>query len=282
MSQRLTAKGSTSAHDRRVAQAQSELSRHLLQAQEEERKRISRELHDETGQGLMVLRLYLGMLAGDSHSPQLKLKVEEAMTMLDRTIGDLRRIIARLSPRTLEELGLLAAIRKEVRELAKHTGMKAQIDLPESLGEVDREIEIAIYRSVQESLHNIAKHSQAKNFSLRVERQDGGLCLLVDDDGIGFSGKGNPRRQSFGLLGMRERIAALGGTVRVRSRSGRGTRLRIMLPVTQGPGARKHVASVHAEAERCRARGHVEIKHSSRSQPALRSVKPHTQYANVH
>jgi len=227
-------------------------------------------LHDETGQGLMVLRLYLGMLAGDSHSPQLKLKVEEAMTMLDRTIGDLRRIIARLSPRTLEELGLLAAIRKEVRELAKHTGMKAQIDLPESLGEVDREIEIAIYRSVQESLHNIAKHSQAKNFSLRVERQDGGLCLLVDDDGIGFSGKGNPRRQSFGLLGMRERIAALGGTVR------------IMLPVTQTASLRKHVSSVHSEPERRRAHGHVEIKHGGRPQPALRSVKPHTQYANVH
>jgi len=131
--------------------------------------------------------------------------------------------------------------------------MKAQIDLPESLGEVDREIEIAIYRSVQESLHNIAKHSQAKNFSLRVERQDGGLCLLVDDDGIGFSGKGNPRRQSFGLLGMRERIAALGGTVRVRSRSGRGTRLRIMLPVTQTASLRKHVSSVHSEPERRRA-----------------------------
>ncbi|PYX17732.1 MAG: hypothetical protein DMG84_02575 [Acidobacteria bacterium] len=146
VSRRLPAKGPTSAHDRRLAQAQSELSRHLLQAQEEERKRISRELHDETGQGLMVLRLYLGMLAGDSHSPQLKLKVEEAMTMLDRTIGDLRRIIARLSPRTLEELGLLAAIRKEVRELAKHTGMKAQIDLPEALGEEDHEIEIEVYR----------------------------------------------------------------------------------------------------------------------------------------
>ncbi len=173
MSQRLPAKGSASVHDRNGAGAQSDLSRHLLQAQEEERKRISRELHDETGQGLMVLRLYLGMLAGDSDSPQLKLKVEEAMTMLDRTIGDLRRIIARLSPRTLEELGLLAAIRKEVRELAKNTGMKAQINLPDTLGEVDREIEIAIYRSVQESLHNIAKHSQAKNFSLEVENQHG-------------------------------------------------------------------------------------------------------------
>jgi len=282
VSQRLPAKGSASVHDRNGAGAQSELSRHLLQAQEEERKRISRELHDETGQGLMVLRLYLGMLAGDSDSPQLKLKVEEAMTMLDRTIGDLRRIIARLSPRTLEELGLLAAIRKEVRELAKNTGMKAQINLPDTLGEVDREIEIAIYRSVQESLHNIAKHSQAKNFSLEVENQHGALCLLVDDDGIGFSGKGNPRRQSFGLLGMRERIAALGGTVRVRSRSGRGTRLRVMLPVAQAAGARKHVSNVRSQPERRRAHEHVELKHGSRPQPAIRTVKPHTQYANVH
>ena len=81
---------------------------------------------------------------------------------------------------------------------------------------------------------------------------------------------------------MRERIAALGGTVRVRSRSGRGTRLRIMLPVTQAAGTRKHVASVHAEPARRRAHGHVEIKHGGRPQTALRSVKPHTQYANVH
>jgi signal transduction histidine kinase len=131
-------------------------------------------------------------------------------------------------------------------------------------------------------LHNIAKHSQAKNFSLRVENQHGALCLLVDDDGIGFTGKGNPRRQSFGLLGMRERIAALGGTVRVRSRSGRGTRLRIMLPVTQAAGTRKHVSSVRSEPERRRAHVPVEIKHGGRPQPAIRTVKPHTQYANVH
>src|SRR5437879_6708581 len=153
------------------------------------------------------------------------------MTMLDRTIGDLRRIIARLSPRTLEELGLLAAIRKEVRELAKNTGMKAQINLPDTLGEVDREIEIAIYRSVQESLHNIAKHSQAKNFSLEVENQHGALCLLVDDDGIGVSGKGSTRRESFGLLGMRERIARLGCTVRVGSRSGGDSGWRVGLRI---------------------------------------------------
>src|SRR5437763_13124277 len=125
-----------------------ELSRHLVQAQEEERKRISRELHDEAGQGLMVLRLYLGTLVSESPNPELRMKIEEAMSMLDLTSGDLRRIIARLSPRMLEELGLMAAIRKEARELSKSTGMRPRLILP-GFGELDHEIEIALYRSVQ-------------------------------------------------------------------------------------------------------------------------------------
>ncbi len=133
-----------------------ELSRHLVQAQEEERKRISRELHDEAGQGLMVLRLYLGTLVSESPNPELRMKIEEAMSMLDLTIGDLRRIIARLSPRMLEELGLMAAIRKEARELSKSTGMRPRLILPMGFGELDHEIEIALYRSVQEALHNVA------------------------------------------------------------------------------------------------------------------------------
>ncbi|HEV2714548.1 MAG TPA: sensor histidine kinase [Terriglobales bacterium] len=208
-----------------------ELSRHLVQAQEEERKRISRELHDEAGQGLMVLRLYLGTLVCESPSPELRSKIEEAMGMLDRTIGDLRRIIARLSPRTLEELGLIAAIRKEARELSKNTGMRPRLVLPMEFGELDHEVEVALYRSVQEALHNVAKHSQAKNFAIRFDVEDGAAVLRVEDDGVGFSGKGTSRSRSFGLFGMRERIAALGGTVRIRSRKGTGTRITVMLPL---------------------------------------------------
>jgi signal transduction histidine kinase len=208
-----------------------ELSRHLVQAQEEERKRISRELHDEAGQGLMVLRLYLGTLVSESPNPELRAKIEEAMSMLDRTIGDLRRIIARLSPRMLEELGLMAAIRKEARELSKNTGMRPRLILPVGFGELDHEIEIALYRSVQEALHNVAKHSQAKNFTIRFEIENGSAVLRIEDDGVGFSGRGTSRSRSFGLLGMRERIAALGGTVRIRSRKGTGTRITVMLPL---------------------------------------------------
>jgi signal transduction histidine kinase len=209
----------------------SELSRHLLRAQEEERKRISRELHDAAGQGLMVLRLFLGTVAGENARPDLRERIQEAIGMVDRTIGDLRRLIARLSPRTLEEMGLVAAIRKEGRELSKSTGMQARLDLPSNLRELDDDIELAVYRAVQEALNNIAKHSQAKRFSIELEATPEQVRLRVEDDGVGFSG--NSRSRSFGLFGMRERIAVLGGTVRVRTRHGKGTQILVTVPLAR-------------------------------------------------
>ena len=206
-----------------------ELSRHLVQAQEEERKRISRELHDGTGQGLMVLRLYLGMLGAGSHDSESQLKVQEALGLLDSTVEDLRRIIGRLSPRTLEEAGVLAAIRKEAREVSRNSGIESTLDLPESADDLDPEAELAIYRCVQEALHNIAKHSQAQSFSVRLRTENGECRLLIEDDGVGFSTRRSPRG-SFGLWGMRERIAALGGTMRIRSGNGKGTHVSVTLP----------------------------------------------------
>ncbi len=209
----------------------SGLSRQLLRAQEQERKRISRELHDGTGQGLMVLRLYLGMLASESQSSESQFKIQEALKLLDHTVEDLRRIIGRLSPLTLEELGLLAAIRKEARGVSKNSGIKAQLDFPTDLGRLDHEIEVALYRSLQEALHNVAKHSRAQRFIVRVQRSAEFVCLSVEDDGVGFAVKLSSRSQSFGLSGMRDRIAALGGKLQIRSREGKGTRLRIILPI---------------------------------------------------
>jgi signal transduction histidine kinase len=208
----------------------SESSRHLLRAQEEERKRISRELHDEAGQGLMALRLYLAMLASSSENPENLLKVQEALGLLDHTIEGLRRVIARLSPRTLDELGLLAAVRKEARRMSKATGMRAELDLPETLPGLDHDTEVAIYRSVQEALHNVAKHSQARTFKVRIEASGGRVQLLVEDDGVGLARQRASRGQGFGVAGMRDRIAALGGTVRIRSGREAGTRVTVVVP----------------------------------------------------
>jgi two-component system, NarL family, sensor histidine kinase UhpB len=220
-------------------ETQSGLSRHLLRAQEEERKRISRELHDETGQALMLLRLQLGMLSPEVEIPDWQSKIQQAVELLDRTIGGLRRIIGRLSPRVLEDLGLLAAIRREARELSKSTGMKVKLHLAGNLGALSEETEVAAYRCVQEALHNVSKHSHARNVNIELGERDQKLRLMIQDDGVGISSKSQAHSRGFGLSGMRERLAVLGGTVRIGSAKKRGTRLRIVLPVGEGKGVRR-------------------------------------------
>ncbi|OLE11932.1 MAG: hypothetical protein AUG89_08805 [Acidobacteria bacterium 13_1_20CM_4_56_7] len=206
-----------------------EVSRHLLKGEEEERRRISRELHDETGQALMVLRFQLEMLASEAKNAEQQARVEESLEVLDRTIEGLRRIIARLSPRVLEELGLLAAIRRQAQLLANQTGMKARLDLPAEIAPMNHDIEVAVYRSTQEALHNISKHSQARNFTVRLYVAGGKVQLEIEDDGAGISTKSD-HEDGFGLTGMRERVVALCGTMTIHSRRGRGTQLRIVLP----------------------------------------------------
>jgi len=210
----------------------TELSRQLLKAQEEERRRISRELHDETGQALMVLRFQLELLLGDASGKETEVKIREALDVLDRSIEGLRRTIARLSPRVLEEFGLLTAIRRQAQLLAKHTEMKALLDLPNNWTAADHDIEVALYRSVQEALHNVAKHSRASNFAVRLEVTPGKVTLQVEDDGAGFSRR-TAHTRGFGLTGMRERAAALGGSMKIRSERGKGTSIQIQLPLAK-------------------------------------------------
>lgn len=228
----MSSKSATKSHAEETPNI-AEHSRLLLKAQEEERRRISRELHDETGQALMVLRFHLETLESDSRSEEQKAKIQESLELLDRTIEGLRRTIARLSPRVLEELGLVAAIRRQAELVTKHTEIKAELDLPEDLRWLDHDLQVAIYRSVQEALHNAAKHSRAESFSVRLLTSAGKLSLEIADDGVGFSPR-NAQQRGFGLTGMRERAAALGGSMKIRSESGKGTRIRITFPVAPG------------------------------------------------
>ena len=210
----------------------AELSAHLLRVQEEERKRISRELHDETGQGLMVIRLYLGMLENAIPARAPKVKIRETLEVVDRTIEGIRRIIGKLSPLVLQELGLVAAIRKEAKDLARNTGVKARVIVEENVGRLEPELEMAVYRIVQEALHNVAKHAQAKSVTVRVRREANSLRLLVEDDGVGFAFKSsNSRGHSFGLAGIKERVNSMRGEMALSSAKGAGTRLEVSVPV---------------------------------------------------
>jgi signal transduction histidine kinase len=210
-----------------------ELSGHLLKVQEEERKRISRELHDETGQALMVIRLYLGMLESSVGTRTARAKIRETLEVVDRTIEGIRRIIGRLSPLVLQELGLIAAVRKEAKDLAKSTGVKARVTVSPEFGRLPAVLETAIYRVVQEALHNVAKHANATAVNIEMKREFEGdsVRLIVQDDGSGIPARANPARQTFGLAGMHERISTLGGKMKVISSRGKGTRIEVIAPI---------------------------------------------------
>ena len=209
----------------------AELSGHLLQVQEDERKRISRELHDDTGQSLMVIRLYLGMLEQATNSRIARNKIRETLNVVDRTIEGLRRMIARLSPLVLQELGLIAAIRKAAKDLAKSTGVKVRVAVSDDVGRLPGETEAAIYRVVQEALHNVAKHAHARNVNIHMAREADRVRLLVEDDGVGMERRSSSSRgKSFGLAGIKERVGMLGGEVRVQSSKGKGTRMEVIVP----------------------------------------------------
>jgi len=219
----------------------AELSAHLLRAQEEERKRISRELHDATGQQLMVIRLYLGMLDGSTENvTEVKKKIGETVDVVDQTIEGIRRIIAKLSPLVLEELGLIAAIRKEAKDFTKRTGVRTRVAVSDSVGRLSSQTETAVYRVVQEALHNVAKHAEAKNVTVQMARDADLISLVIQDDGVGIT-HGPVVGRNFGLSGMTERVAMLGGTAKVVSAKSKGTRIEVKVPVTQrAPEERGH------------------------------------------
>ena len=230
----------------------AELSAHLLRVQEEERKRISRELHDETGQALMVVRLYLGMLEQVAGT-RARTKIRETVGVVDRTIEGLRRIISKLSPLVLQELGLVAAIRKEAKDFAKATGVKVRVAVSDDVGRLAPECESAIYRVVQEALHNVAKHAKATTVNVQMMRQDDDIMQLwIEDDGQGMKNAEGWNGRSFGMAGMRERVAMLGGTVEVDSETGKGTRIEVIVPIDncsagEGDQARPALAAVQGE-----------------------------------
>jgi signal transduction histidine kinase len=222
-----------------------QLAEHMLHVEEAERRRISRELHDEAGQSMLCIRLQMEMLenALPDTMAEHKEKLREVRNTTEHTILEIRRLIAALSPAVLEQLGLGAALRQLVNRFCQVSPARVKLSL-DRLGPLPKKIEMIVYRLVQECFNNIGKHSQASTVNLSVTSADGYLKLIVTDNGIGFDvEKALERRDSFGLSGMRERVALLGGTFQVRSTPGvpargRGTRIEIALPLPREAAAR--------------------------------------------
>ena len=197
-----------------------QLAGRLVEVEESERQRISRELHDEAGQSLLCVRLQLEMLEqsmGDEQ-PALRKRLSEIRGMTEHTILEVRRLIAALSPAVLEQIGLAPAIRQLVGRLRSIHPAEVQVDVPRRL-EVPRQVQIIVYRLFQEILNNVAKYSMAKVIKLSVRNADGQLTMQVEDDGVGFDVEAAFSRQDcYGLKGLRERVALLGGSLEVRSK----------------------------------------------------------------
>jgi signal transduction histidine kinase len=219
-----------------------QLGEHMMQIEEEERRRISRELHDEAGQSLLCVRLKLELL-GKKAPEELRPALGEARELTEHAIAEIRRIIAALSPAVLEQLGLAAALRQLATRFRGIYHGRIRLHLPARLGPLPRQTEIATFRLVQECFHNIAKHSRASTVNLSLSSTDGYLRLNVEDDGVGFEVKAALGKQnSFGLTGMRERVALLGGKFEILSRPGCGAQILVELPIStahkKGPLAR--------------------------------------------
>jgi signal transduction histidine kinase len=216
-----------------VATAQSvesERLRHSIEAAEQERRRWARELHDETLQGLGALRLLLetALLSGDPEAAGAAMR--EAVAQLGGEIEKLQSVIAELRPASLDELGLEAAIESLAERTASVEGLVIDLDLDLPGGRLSPELESTIYRLAQEALTNIGKHARAENVELRLTELGGKVELRVTDDGQGFDQ--TQADGGYGLLGMRERTALVGGSLEVSSRPGAGTTIRAVLPQT--------------------------------------------------
>lgn len=217
--------------------ARGELLRKILTAQEEERKRIARELHDETTQSLLGL---LMKLEAASKTPSEASSIDSDMLMdvknlTVETLDNVRRIIHDLRPSVLDDLGLLSAIRWYAESRFGSVAIKARVELTGEDRSLAPEIETALFRVVQEAIANIVRHAEAHNAVISVELEDAAVRIEVEDDGKGFDVEAIRRQADkavgLGLLGMEERIALLGGRFQIESNPGGGTRLVIEVPL---------------------------------------------------
>ena len=212
------------------------LTEKLFQGQEEERRRIARELHDEAGQSLTAVKLGLDRLEQKVPAENIALQndLKDIRKMLIRTSSEIKHLSYRLHPTLLSDLGLEPALRLYFKEIADHSNLDIHFNMIGFDRRMDKDLETALYRFSQEALTNTLKHSGAETFNCKIIKSYPNLIFTADDDGIGFDGKiENQDKRSLGLIGMRERTLLLGGTFQLKGRPGEGVRIRIEIPLIQ-------------------------------------------------
>jgi len=218
---------------RRLAAALRRLARHVQDVRERERARIARELHDELGQALTVLNMDLHWLSGRSAAEfnSIQSRIKAMSELVNRTLQTLRRICTDLRPTLLDDLGLVAAIEWQTREFETRTGIRCTTRLPRKPLELGRDAATVVFRILQESLTNVARHAQARRVWVSLRVRAGILIMTVRDDGVGITAEQCSAPRSLGLLGMRERAMQWKGRVEISGMAGKGTIVTLRLPV---------------------------------------------------
>lgn len=216
-----------------------ELYRRVVGAQEAERQRIARELHDETGQSLTAIGMGMhavgASLAADPDRASQRLR--ELESLVDRSLNELQRLIADLRPSHLDDLGLPAALRWYAGEVQGRTALKISVEVFGEPRPLPGPVSTALFRITQEALTNVVRHAEASTARIRVRYGESGLDLHVSDDGRGFDPRpiGSREPGAWGLLGIEERATLLGGTAVIRSRPGEGTTVEVSVPYSESP-----------------------------------------------
>ncbi|MCX6033002.1 MAG: sensor histidine kinase [Chloroflexi bacterium] len=211
------------------------LTRRLLDAQEAERRRIARELHDEVGQALTAVKINLQAAGRTPGAEAIAPQLDESIKIIERTLQQVRNLSLDLRPSLLDDLGLVAALRWYVDRQGQRAGIATRFIAEPADPRLRAEIETACFRLVQEALTNVVRHAQAHSVTVELRQVGAGLRLRVRDDGHGFDVPAAlaraARGESLGLLGMQERVALLDGQIVIRSTPGQGAEILVMLPV---------------------------------------------------
>jgi signal transduction histidine kinase len=209
------------------------LSARMVEQHEAERRRLSRELHDETAQVFSAVKMELGVLR-EGIAPPERPRLDQVLALIDDGIRTIRNVTNDLRPSLLDDLGLLPALRSLAAEFAERSGVDATFSAPASLPGLSSEAELALFRALQEALANVARHAEATTVEIGLSASGGRVLLQVRDDGRGFPAEpleAYERRGHMGLAGMRERIGALGGSVRTQQAPGGGALVEVSVPV---------------------------------------------------
>jgi signal transduction histidine kinase len=214
-----------------------QLTGRLESAKEDERSRISRELHDEFGQTLTAAKINLQLLRSTAADPAVARRLEDSVTMMDVMIRQARDIARGLRPPLLDEAGLVPALEHHLKSLAERSGIRIELDAAPGVATAPRGLNTTVFRVVQEAVSNALRHAGAALIRVTLRDEPDALRLVVEDDGVGFDPEVVSQRikrgEHLGLLGMTERVRNAGGTIDLDSRPGAGSRIEVRVPLAK-------------------------------------------------